>query len=155
MENTALHRALISGTASSLLSTAALAMMGKKETGSAFAPTNAVSHYVYGDEAARHDGLSLRYTVPGYLIHHASSVFWSFVFERVMGGVLDKKNPAGTLAAAAATSAFAALTDYKLTPKRLHPGYEKRLSRQSLAVVYGGFALGLALGAILSRRETV
>lgn len=155
MENTALNRALISGTASSLLSTAALALMGKKETGSPYAPTNAVSHYVHGDEAAHHDGLSLRYTIPGYLIHHASATFWSFVFERVMGGVLDKKNPAGTLAAAAATSAFAALTDYKLTPKRLHPGYEKRLSRQSLAVVYGGFALGLALGAVLSRRQTV
>lgn len=155
MENTALNRALISGTASSLLSTAALAMMGKKETGSAYAPTNAVSHYVHGDEAAHHDGLSLRYTIPGYLIHHASATFWSYVFEKVMGGVLDKRSPAGTLAAAAATSAFAALTDYKLTPKSLHPGYEKRLSRQSLAVVYGGFALGLALGAILSRRETV
>jgi hypothetical protein len=153
--NTALQRGLISGTASSILSTAALAALGKKEAGSPFAPTNAVSHWIYGDKAAHRDGLSLRYTVPGYLIHHASATFWSILFERFLGGVLDRKNPAGTLAAAAATSAFAAFTDYKLTPKRLHPGYEKRLSRQSLAVVYGGFALGLALGAVLSRRETV
>lgn len=153
MHNSALQRALVSGTASSILSTAALALMGKKETGSPYAPTNAVSHYVYGKEAARHDGLSLRYTVPGYLIHHASATFWSFVFERLMGGVLDKKNPAGTLAAAAATSALAAFTDYKITPRPLHPGYEKRLSRPSLAVVYGGFAIGLALGAMLSRRS--
>lgn len=153
MENTVLQRALISGATSSVLSTIAMAIVGKKETGSAFAPTNAVSHYVHGERAGYRDRFSLRYTVPGYLIHHASATFWSFVFERLMGGVLDRKNPAGTLAAAAATSAFAALTDYKLTPRPLQPGYEKRLPKKSLAVVYGGIAVGLALGAMLARRE--
>ena len=153
MQNSALQRALVSGTASSILSTAALALMGNRETGSPYAPTNAVSHYVHGEKAAHRDGLSLRYTVPGYLIHHASATFWSFVFERFAGTVLDKKSPVGTMAAAAATSALAAFTDYKITPKPLHPGYEKRLSKPSLAVVYGGFAIGLAVGAMLSRRS--
>ena len=153
MQNSALQRALVSGTASSILSTAALALMGKRETGSPYAPTNAVSHYVHGEKAAHRDGLSLRYTVPGYLIHHASATFSSFVFERFAGTVLDKKSPVGTMAAAAATSALAAFTDYKITPKPLHPGYEKRLSKPSLAVVYGGFAIGLAVGAMLSRRS--
>ena len=125
MENTALQRALISGATSSVLSTIAMAIVGKKETGSAFAPTNAVSHYVHGERAGYRDRFSLRYTVPGYLIHHASATFWSFVFERIMGGVLDRKNPAGTMAAAAATSAFAAFTDYRLTPRPLQPGYEQ------------------------------
>jgi len=57
------------------------------------------------------------------------------------------------LTAAAATSAFACFADYKLTPKRFHPGYEKHLSKPSLAVVYAGFALGLAAGAALMRRK--
>ncbi|WP_020654376.1 hypothetical protein [Massilia niastensis] len=153
--NTALQRGLISGTASSLISTAALAALGKKETGSPYAATNAVSHYIHGDKAARHDEPSMRYTVPGYLIHHASATFWSVLFERFLGGVLDRKSPVGTLASAAATTAFAAFADYKLTPRRLQPGYEKRLSKQSLAVVYGGFALGLAIGAMMSRRDQV
>lgn len=153
MEYSAIQRALISGATSSVLSTVAMALVGKRETGSAYAPTNAVSHYVHGDKAGFRDRFSLRYTVPGYLIHHASATFWSFVFERIMGGVLDRKNPAGTLAAAAATSAFAAFTDYRLTPRPLQPGYEQRLSRKALGVVYAGFAIGMAIGAVMARRK--
>ena len=57
------------------------------------------------------------------------------------------------LAASAAASAVACFTDYQLTPKRLPPGYEKRLSRPALALVYGTFAVGLAAGAMAIRRE--
>jgi hypothetical protein len=153
MENTALQRALISGATSSILSTVAMSVIGKMQTGSAYAPTNAVSHYVHGQRAGYRDRFSLRYTVPGYLIHHASATFWSFVFERALGGVMDGKNPMAIAAASAATSAFAAFTDYKLTPRSLQPGYEKRLSRNALGVVYAGFAIGLAIGAILSRKN--
>lgn len=150
---TTLQRGLVSGAASSILSTVALAIVGKKETGSALAPTNAVSHYVHGDKAARKSGLSLRYTVPGYLIHHASSTFWSIVFEKVAGRYLDRKTPVGILTASAATSAFAAFADYKLTPKRLQPGYEKHISTPGLAIVYAALALGLAAGTALTRRD--
>lgn len=150
---TTLERGLVSGAASSILSTVALAIVGKQETGSAFAPTNAVSHYVHGDKAARHSGPSMRYTVPGYLIHHASSTFWSIVFEKVAGKYLDRKTPAGILTASAATSAFAAFADYKLTPKRLQPGYEKRISTPGLAIVYAALALGLAAGTALTRQD--
>ncbi|MVW59083.1 hypothetical protein GPY61_03990 [Massilia sp. NEAU-DD11] len=44
-------------------------------------------------------------------------------------------------------------TDYPLTPQRFQPGYEVHLSKPSLAVVYGAFGVGLALGAMLSRRS--
>lgn len=44
-------------------------------------------------------------------------------------------------------------TDYPLTPQRFQPGYEVHLSRPSLAVVYGALGVGLALGAMLSRRS--
>jgi hypothetical protein len=155
MENwkTAMQRGLLSGTSASLLSTLVLAAMGKRETGSMLAPTNAVSHWIWGDKAARHDEASLRYTLVGYAIHHASATFWAVLFERFMGERLDKKDLPTTLAASAAASAVACFTDYQLTPRRLHPGYEKRLSTPSLALVYGAFALGLAAGAVAIRRE--
>ena len=150
---TTLQRGLVSGAASSILSTVALAIVGKKETGSALAATNAISHYAHGDKAKRQTGASLRYTVPGYLIHHATSTFWSIVFEKVAGKYLDRKTPVGILTAAAATSAFTAFADYKLTPKRLHPGFEKHISTPGLAIVYACLALGLAAGTALTRKD--
>jgi hypothetical protein len=150
--NIATRRGLVSGAAASALSTVALAALGKASTGSAFAPTNAISHWIWGEKAARRDRPTLRYTAAGYLIHHLSATFWAVLFERFMGERLDRLAPAPTLAAATATSAIACFTDYQLTPQRLHPGYEKRLSTPSLAVVYGAFGLGLAAGALMSRR---
>ncbi|WP_277813122.1 hypothetical protein [Aromatoleum aromaticum] len=38
-----------------------------------------------------------------------------------------------------------------MVPKRFTPGYEKRLSGQSLALIYGALALGLAAGALLGK----
>lgn len=148
-----LQRGLVSGSAASVLSTAALAAMGKRETGSAFAPTNAISHWLWKGKAFRRDAPSLRYTLTGYLIHHASATFWAVLFEKLLGRRLDKGDKALTLAASTAASAVACFTDYQLTPKRLHPGYEERLSKQSLALVYGAFAFGLAAGALMSRRD--
>lgn len=150
----AMQRGLLSGSSASVLSTLALAAMGQRETGSVVAPTNAVSHWIWGDEAAQHDAPSLRYTLVGYVIHHASATFWAVLFERLMGGKLDQKDLPTTLAASAAASAVACFTDYQLTPRRLHPGYEKRLSTPALALVYGAFALGLAAGAVAIRRES-
>jgi hypothetical protein len=151
--NIATRRGLLSGAAASALSTAALAALGKAGTGSAFAPTNAISHWIWGEQAARRDLPSMRYTALGYLIHHLSATFWAVLFERFMGDRLDRLARAPTLAAATATSALACFVDYQLTPQRLQPGYEKRLSKPSLTLVYGAFALGLAAGALMSRRS--
>jgi hypothetical protein len=155
MENwkLALRRGLVSGATSSLLSTVALAAFGKREAGSIFAPTNAISHWLWGDKAARRDAPSLRYTLVGYAIHHASATFWAVLFERVAGDRLDRQSVARTVQAASVASAVACFTDYQLTPQRLKPGYEKRLSSPALAVVYGAFGLGLAAGALLCRRR--
>jgi hypothetical protein len=150
--NIATRRGLLSGAVASALSTVALATLGKAGTGSMFAPTNAISHWVWGDKATRRNLPSMRYTALGYAIHHLSSTFWAVLFERFAGARLDRLAPAPTLAAATATSAIACFVDYKLTPRRLRPGYETRLSKPSLAVVYGAFGLGLAAGALMSRR---
>jgi hypothetical protein len=157
MENwkTALQRGLVSGTTASVLSTGALALLGKREAGTPYAPTNAISHWIWGEKAARRNAPSARYTLPGYLIHHASSTFWAVLFERVYGYQLDRRKTGATVAAASAASAVACFVDYQLTPARLKPGYEKRLSRPALAAVYGAFGLGLAAGAMLCRRSQV
>ena len=150
---TAFQRGALSGACASVLSTLALAGFGKAETGSMFAPTNAISHWIWGERAARRDQPSLRHTLAGYLIHHASATFWAVLFERLMGDKLNAAGTARTMQAASAASAVACFVDYQLTPQRLHPGYEKRLSRPALAVVYGTFGLGLAVGALLVRRS--
>jgi len=148
-----MQRGLVGGAASSIVSTVALGLLGRAEGASAYAPTNAVSHWIWGDEAAEHEGFSLKYTLTGYAIHHISATFWSVLFEKLAGERLDHKDLRVTLAASAATSAIACFTDYKLTPQRLNPGYEMRLSKKSLAGVYAAFAVGLALGAIALRRD--
>ncbi|HXR55369.1 MAG TPA: hypothetical protein VN858_01135 [Casimicrobiaceae bacterium] len=43
-------------------------------------------------------------------------------------------------------SALACAVDYTVTPKRLRPGYELRLSKPSMAVAFGA---GLAPGSVL------
>ncbi len=148
-----LQRGLVSGSTASVLSTLALALLGKREAGSAYAPTNAISHWFYGDKAAQQDGLSLRHTLTGYLIHHVSATFWAVLFERIVGKTLDRKQALTTVEVATAAAAVACFADYQLTPDRLKPGYEKRLSRLALALVYGAFGLGLAAGAMLCRRN--
>lgn len=155
MENwkTSLQRGMVSGTTASLLSTVALGALGKQENNSMFAPTNAVSHWLWGNKAALQNKPSLRYTLTGYLIHHASATFWAVLFEKVMGRRLGRNDVALTLTAATAASAVACFADYQLTPRRLQPGYEMRLSKPSLALVYGAFGLGLAAGALLCRRD--
>jgi len=148
---TAWRRGLVGGAGASLVSTAIMSVLGQRS--SAWAPTNAVSHWIWGDQAFRQHAPSTRYTLPGYLIHHGCSVFWSVIFERLCGELLDRRQPPLTLGVAAGGAAVACFVDYQCTPRRLQPGYEAHLSRPSLAVVYAGFGLGLALGAVLCRRS--
>lgn len=149
----ALRRSVLSGALASLTSTLALAVCCKRETGSMFAAVNAVSHWLWGAPAMRADQPSVRHTLVGYVIHHAASMFWAALFEKACCKTLDKKEAASTGAAAAAASAVACFTDYQLTPHRLRPGFEERLSRPSLLLVYAAFGAGLALGAFLNRRS--
>ena len=148
-----LRNALISGSAASAASALALAVCSGKEARTPFSAVNAVSHWVWGDKAFRRDQPSWRYTALGMAIHHASAMFWGAMFERLFGRKLDRASPSATLAAAAATTAAACFTDYQLTPRRLQPGFEQRLSTTSLTAVYAAFALGLAAGALAVHRR--
>jgi hypothetical protein len=44
-------------------------------------------------KALRRDAPSARYTLPGYLIHHASATFWAVLFERGLaaGALLSRR----------------------------------------------------------------
>lgn len=146
-------KGMLPGTLASLTSTGALALRSKQETGSMFAGANAISHWLWGDKAFHRDAPTWKYTLVGYAIHHASAHFWASIFEQVAGKVLDKRSVAPTLAASFGAAAVACFVDYKMTPQRLKPGYEERVSKGSLALVYGAFAIGLAAGALLNHRD--
>jgi hypothetical protein len=68
-------------------------------------------------------------------------------------GALASVASAAALAASAKAAAVACFVDYKMTPPRLRPGFEQRVSRGSLALVYAAFGLGLAAGALINHRQ--
>jgi hypothetical protein len=144
---------VISGSIASLLSTAVLAARGQRETGSPFAPTNAISHWLWGDRAARHDEANKRHTLLGYVIHHGASTLWAMLYEKWCGNLVRKKGMASAAIGAATVSGLACFVDYQLTPRRLRPGYEMHLSRSSLFWVYAAVGTGLLLSSILDTRE--
>lgn len=142
-----LARALASGLAAGGASAALLAWRGRRENGGAPSALNAPSHWLWGDEALRHDEPSLRYTAVGAAIHQASSLLWAAVYEALQARHA-RPSAAKALGDAAAVTALAAVVDLKLVPPRLTPGFERRLSSRSLLLVYGGFAAGLALAGL-------
>ena len=147
------RQALVSGTIASVLSTGVLALLGKSKLDKPLAPTNATSHWLWGDEEA-YNALdpSLEHTAVGYATHHASALMWATIFERWL-------NHSGTLRTseilrdAAGMTAIASFVDYQLTPKRLTPGFEAHLSKGAMLGVFTAFGAGLALGAILNRQH--
>lgn len=147
----ALRRAVVSGSAASAASTAALAVCGRYEIGSAAAPTNAISHWFWGERAMRRDRASLRHTLLGYGIHHLASIFWATLYEKYAAPAA--RSTPEVLAAAAAVSAIACFVDYRMTPQRLRPGFERRLSREALLMVYAAVGAGLAVATLAERRR--
>jgi hypothetical protein len=149
----AMHDGAVSGSIASLLSTAVLAVQGQRETGSPFAPTNAISHWIWGDHAAAHDEANKRHTLIGYGIHHAASTLWAVCYEKWFGDLMQKKNIIPAAAGAMAVSGLACFVDYQMTPRRLRPGYEMRLSRSSLFWVYGAVGAGFLLSSVFDTRQ--
>lgn len=140
---------LLRGTAANVASTLALAACSRRETGAPLAGINAVSHWAFGDEAARRDDFTVTHTVLGALTNQAASVFWAYVHERLFAARRRRATLPRVVGEAVATSALACAIDYTITPKRLTPGFELRLSRGALLVVYAAFAAGLAAASLL------
>jgi hypothetical protein len=145
-----LRNAGLSGTAASLLSAVVLALCSKRDENSAAGGLNGPSQWLWGEREADTRAASLKHTAMGYLIHHATSTFWAICYEKLFGGA--RKSPARIVAEAAALSAAAYVVDYKLTPRRLQPGFEKHVAPSSMVAIYASFALGLAAATLLRRR---
>jgi hypothetical protein len=154
---TAMKRALTSGTLAGIATVAATALAGKRETGFHAAPINATSHIVWGDKAAMQNRPSLKYTLTGVMLNHAAVIFWAAIYEKFFGMRLDpmskQVSPLRPLVGSAIVSAGAYVTDYYLVPRRLTPGFEKRLSDKSLIIFYGVLALGLAARDLIALRS--
>ena len=150
----ALRTGLIAGAMASVVSTVALAVAGRRETGSAVAPTNAISHWLWRGEAYAVDRPTLRHTVVGYAIHHLTSTFWAVIYAWLHGNRHEAQTVPKALAGATVAAAVACVVDYKATPKRLTPGFEHRLSTGAMALVYGAFAVGLAAGCLVANRRS-
>jgi hypothetical protein len=153
----ALREGAISGSLASVLSAAFLALAGERECRHhPAAPVNAISHWIWDEPALREDGASARHTLAGFAIHHAASIWWGVWHAKAWGTREVAKRPVPALAGAAAAAAIACFVDYRMTPERLTPGFEHRLSSRALLGVYACFALGLALGSMAvppARRE--
>lgn len=138
-------RAVVSGTGASLTSTAALMMGGRRDCASAFAPVNAVSHWIWKDRALRRNRAQWRYILIGFLIHHVMSIGWAMHYEKWKSGRRPIAQPLALGATAAGVATAACLVDLRCTPERLTPGFERRLQPVSLISVYLAFAVGLTV----------
>jgi hypothetical protein len=124
----------VSGALAGTAAAIAVSLASRRQAGTYAAPLNATSHIVWGDEAARHDRVSAKYTGTGALLHYGAALFWAVMYEALPGR-------ASLRAALTALSAY--VVDYHVVPRRLTPGFELRVSPAALAGVYGALALGL------------
>jgi hypothetical protein len=152
-----LKNGVISGSIASVLSIVVAMARGRQEADSATAPVNAISHWVWKDEAFAHERPSLRHTLLGYVIHHGSAIFWAVIYEAWLARRAARDqvpDPAHIVGSGLAAAAGACLVDYKLTPERLTPGFEKKLSTPSMVAVYAAFGLGLTLRHLMQSRSS-
>lgn len=144
-----LRSAIIAGTGANLTSTIALALCGRRETGSAAGPVNGPSQWLWGEHEAYTREATWRHTATGYGIHHAMSIAWAFMYAHMCE---RRHASARQLCTSAATVAgLAYLVDYHVAPRRLRPGFKKHLGPRSIFAVYAAFAVGLAASAIGER----
>ena len=144
--------AVLSGSAASLASAAALMACSKLHHGKAAGGLNGPSQWLWGEDEAYTREATLRHTATGYAIHHATSIFWAVLHESVFGGGSRRKPAIQHCAEAAVSAATAYVVDYHLTPRRFRPGFEKHVSPKGMVAVYAAFAGGLALAAIARDR---
>src|SRR5690606_41119154 len=133
-------RALRSGSVASVLSTLAVTLFSRARSGAAAAGTNAASQWFWYPRARHVDRPSPKYTLTGYAVHHASSLFWA-----VGNGAMQPQRAQlrGRIARAARTAALAYIVDYHVVPRRLSPGFEHRIGAAGILSAYAAFAVGL------------
>lgn len=151
--NQALKDGAIIGVMAGVATAVTAAARGRKDSGSAVAPVNATSHVLWGDRAASVEKPTVRNTATGLLINIGAAVFWATMLEKFFGLVMNRRGWRAIAWAAPVTAMVAYVTDYKLVPRRLTPGYEKRVSRKSLYGIYVVLGAAMAAGAVLTRSK--
>jgi hypothetical protein len=147
----AIRLALTSGAAAAVATTAAIAVSGRATDVSSWAPINAVSHILWGDRAAEQEAPSWKYSATGLTLNAGAMLSWGAVYALLLGG---RQRPAAqALLVGAATSAAAYIVDYYVVPRRLTPGFEKRLPSRAMFAIYASLAAGLAAGGMMTREE--
>lgn len=137
-----------SGCVASLLSTLVVSLFSHLRTGHAAAGTNSASQWIWYPQARSRSAASWRHTGIGYLIHHASSVFWAVGYQLLRPAETDRR---GQALRAASIAAVAYWVDYKVVPRRLSPGFEGKIGAAGMWATYAAFGVGLVLG---SRRRS-
>lgn len=145
-----LRSAFVSGSCASFGSAAALAVAARAAGKAAVRPINATSHWLNGEAAGSYEGFDGARTAVGFSTNHVASIFWGVLFEALRAR-RRSTGPFPVLRDAIITSAVAAAVDYGITPKRFTPGWEFVLSKKGMAAAYGGLAVGLAAGALLTQ----
>jgi hypothetical protein len=138
------------GSGATALTTATILCLGQERDSSMWAPLNAVSHIPFGDEAAAHTELSAKYTGTGAALNTAAVFSWAAMHAGVMRA-LPRQDLPSAIGASVAVAAVAYVVDYHVVPRRLTPGFEKRLSGRSLFWIYSALAAGLAAGWAANR----
>lgn len=133
------------------LATFAIPALSRRARGeSVAAPVNAESHVFWGDEASRHDDLSMRYTAVGAATHVGACLWWGGIYEAAMGDPLHSSDDADWRGAAA-TALGAYVLDYHLLPRRFTPGFEKRYSAGDMLAFFATFVAVLPLRRAVRR----
>jgi hypothetical protein len=139
---------IAAGGASSLAVAIVAACRARYEGEAGWRPINAISHILWGPEAAGERRFTMRHTAAGFLLNVIACGFWAWVFHfRRRRKRLSFFRSAGR---AFGVSAIAYLTDYHVVPRRFTPGFEFCLSRRSFPWIYGALALGLVLPEALT-----
>jgi hypothetical protein len=148
----ALAEGLLSGTLAAVLSAAVVAVAGRKQSGSAIAPINAVSHWLWGDAAAREESIDARHTGVGAVTQMLAGIFWGTLHAKLRPRVPHSDIVPAAIAGGVATAAVAGVVDYGLIPKRFTPGYELRVSSGAVLLALGAIAAGIAAGTVAFTR---
>lgn len=147
-----LEDSLVTGSLAAVATTAAIAACGRVENRNALAPINAISHIAWGDRAAKEQQASWTYTATGLGLNAAAVGSWAVFYEALVGRRVNAGDVKACLLGGALVSAIAYVVDYYVVPRRLTPGFEKRLSNNSLFAIYATLAVSLGLGGLLRAR---
>ena len=141
--------AVLSGTIVSASTAATAAACGARDSGSAIAAVNGVSHILWGSDAANVRAADLKHTVPALLLNTGATIFWAAIYERIFGHAADRGHISKALLGGGAVATLAYVTDYHVVPKRLTPGWEERVSNRSLGIIYVVLALSFPVRGLL------